>query len=183
MDPSTQTTIVPTIKFEAYYRYVSDLTREFLGVKGEGVLVPVELPRFENSQNIEMRELSIFSQPSQTIFKVTVNPSVSRMREPRAPMRFDICYLGLQAFLWSRLGVCTAETLRTPSKEVLIKKSSDLCELGASVVNPSSHLLSIATFRSLALRSRAKSCEFLCEPQGLLATSRGASAARFKACP
>jgi hypothetical protein len=45
---------------------------------------------------------------------------------------------GLQAFLWNRLGVCTAETLRTPSKEVLIKKSSDLCELGASVVNPSS---------------------------------------------
>jgi hypothetical protein len=41
-----------------------------------------------------------------------------------------LLFLGLQAFLWSRLGACTAETLRTPSKEVLIKKSSDLCELG-----------------------------------------------------
>jgi hypothetical protein len=34
------------------------------------------------------------------------------------------------------LGDCTAEALRTPSKEVLVKKFSDLCELGASVVNP-----------------------------------------------
>jgi hypothetical protein len=33
-------------------------------------------------------------------------------------------------------GDCTAEALRTPSKEVLVKKFSDLCELGASVVNP-----------------------------------------------
>jgi len=32
--------------------------------------------------------------------------------------------------------VFKAETLRTPSKEVLVKKFSDLCELGASVVNP-----------------------------------------------
>jgi hypothetical protein len=34
------------------------------------------------------------------------------------------------------LGDCTAEAMRTPSKEVLVKKFSDLCELGASVVNP-----------------------------------------------
>jgi hypothetical protein len=33
---------------------------------------------------------------------------------------------------------CTAEARRTPRKEFLIKKFSDLCELGASVVNSSS---------------------------------------------
>jgi hypothetical protein len=36
------------------------------------------------------------------------------------------------------LGDCTAEARRTRSKESLIKKFSDLCELGASVVNTSS---------------------------------------------
>jgi hypothetical protein len=36
------------------------------------------------------------------------------------------------------LGDCTAEARRTPRKEFLIKKFSDLCELGASVVNASS---------------------------------------------
>jgi hypothetical protein len=34
------------------------------------------------------------------------------------------------------LGDCTEEAQRTPRKEFLIKKFSDLCELGASVVNP-----------------------------------------------
>ena len=43
--------------------------------------------------------------------------------------------MGLQAFLWSRLGDCTAETRRTRSKTFLIKKFSDLCELCASVVS------------------------------------------------
>jgi hypothetical protein len=38
-------------------------------------------------------------------------------------------------------------------------------------------------FAHYALRSRGKSCEFLRDPRGLLATSRGVSAARFKACP
>ena len=33
------------------------------------------------------------------------------------------------------LGDCTAEALRTRSKEFLVKKFSELCELGASVVN------------------------------------------------
>ena len=36
------------------------------------------------------------------------------------------------------LGNYTAEARRTRSKESLIKKFSDLCELGASVVNTSS---------------------------------------------
>ena len=34
-----------------------------------------------------------------------------------------------------RLGDCTAEALRARSKEFLIKKYSELCELCASVVN------------------------------------------------
>jgi hypothetical protein len=33
------------------------------------------------------------------------------------------------------LGDYTAETRRAPSKEFLIKKHSELCELGVSVVN------------------------------------------------
>jgi len=36
------------------------------------------------------------------------------------------------------LGYCTAEALRARSKEFLIKKYSELCELCASVVNVSS---------------------------------------------
>jgi hypothetical protein len=36
------------------------------------------------------------------------------------------------------LGDCTAKARRTRSKEFLIKKFSDLCELSASVVNTSS---------------------------------------------
>jgi hypothetical protein len=34
------------------------------------------------------------------------------------------------------LGGCTAEAPRTRSKELLVEKISDLCELRASVVNP-----------------------------------------------
>jgi hypothetical protein len=48
-------------------------------------------------------------------------------------------FLGLQAFLCEvGLGDCTAKARRTRSKEFFIKKVSDLCELGASVVNTSS---------------------------------------------
>ena len=43
-------------------------------------------------------------------FQGSSQPSAIRTREAQAPTRFGICYLGLQAFLWSRLGVCTAET-------------------------------------------------------------------------
>jgi hypothetical protein len=38
------------------------------------------------------------------------------------------------------LGNCTAEALRARSKEFLIKKFAELCELCASVVNASSQL-------------------------------------------
>ena len=39
----------------------------------------------------------------------------------------------------------TAETQRARSKEFLVKKFSDLCELGASAVNLSSQKLGITT--------------------------------------
>jgi hypothetical protein len=50
------------------------------------------------------------------------------------PNNFTVFRLSCEA----GLGDSTAEARRTRSKEFLIKKFSDLCELGASVVNASS---------------------------------------------
>ncbi|HEY7319387.1 MAG TPA: hypothetical protein VIE89_17615, partial [Candidatus Binatia bacterium] len=48
----------------------------------------------------------------------------------------ETSFLGSSGFpVKTGFGDCTAETRRTRSKEFLIEKFSDLCELGASVVN------------------------------------------------
>jgi hypothetical protein len=55
------------------------------------------------------------------------------------------------------IGDCTAETLRTQSKEFLINKYSDLCELGVSVVKISSH----ETLKNQKYRVRSVALDFL----------------------
>jgi hypothetical protein len=57
---------------------------------------------------------------------------------PIEPFEGDNFYWGFSHSCEAGLGDCTAEARRTQSKEFLIKKFSDLCELGASVVNTSS---------------------------------------------
>jgi hypothetical protein len=63
----------------------------------------------------------------------------------------EIFFWGFRHSCEAGLGDCTAEARRTRSKEFLIEKFSDLCELGASVVNTSSQKTrNNLFFRSLA---------------------------------